>query len=106
MLCGSAIGADGRVAVRRGVGSERTNTGRRVQAARRIGKKHEIPADGRVVLAGRVVRQRTSADGCVDGSGDIVKKRLIAGGSVKTSFCIGKKGKRSIGRVLDAGRVA
>jgi len=35
-----------------------------------------------------------------------MKKRLIAGGGVKTAFCIAKKGKRSIGRVLDSGDIA
>src|SRR6266496_4051485 len=95
----------GCVGVSRGVGIERSSTDGRIEAAAGVVKEHKITANGRVVIACRIIRKRTGTNGCVHVAGSVAKKSLIAGRGVKATFCIAKKGERSAGCVSKAGRI-
>src|SRR6266498_3506068 len=59
-------------------------------------------AQGRVLDAGGVVKERVKSGGRVGIANDVVRERRIAGGRVLGTFCVGKKCERSISSVVGA----
>ena len=113
----------GRVSVASGVAIKRLNAIRRVNAALGVVKECTVPT-GRIGTAVDIVKEYISTGGGVANAGDVAEERLITDGRVDVSSGVSKEraflpmavlappvelakeGKRSIGRVGNASRVA